>query len=124
MKRFGLFSWLSIAVAMVAAPLGLARAQAPYPGQSIRFIVPYAPGGLPDTVARIAGPRLGDRIGQPVVIENRPGGNGALAATALTGAPADGVESVTAGPERYEQEIAAETERVARVVASAGIKIE
>lgn len=93
MKRCGLFSILMLTItASLVAPFAAAPAgaQAPYPSQTIRFIVPYAPGGLPDTVARIVGQRLSDRIGQPVVIENRAGGNGSLAAAALTGAPADG----------------------------------
>ena len=68
----------------------LARAQAQYPSQTIKFIVPDAPGGLPDTVARIVGQRLSDRLGQPVVVENRAGANGGVAASALAGAPADG----------------------------------
>ena len=67
-----------------------AHAQAPYPNQSVRIIVPYAPGGLPDTVARITGQHLQERIGQSVVIENRAGGGAAAAVTALMGAPADG----------------------------------
>jgi tripartite-type tricarboxylate transporter receptor subunit TctC len=92
MKRFGLGTYVSLmAAAAFLAPLSdPARAQAPYPSQTIKFIVPYAPGGLPDTVARIVGQRLTDRLGQPVVIENRAGGNGSLAAAALTGVPADG----------------------------------
>src|SRR4030088_257710 len=65
------------------------HAQAPYPNQGIRFIVPYAPGGLPDTVARIVGRDLQERIGQSVVVENRAGGGAAAAMSALMGAPAD-----------------------------------
>ena len=67
-----------------------ARGQAPYPSQSIRLIVPYAAGGVPDTVARFVGQRLQERIGQSVVVENRPGGNGSVAAAAIAAAPADG----------------------------------
>ena len=66
------------------------QAQAPYPTQGIKLIVPYAAGGVPDTVARFVAQRLQDRIGQSVVVENRPGGNGSVAAAAITGAPADG----------------------------------
>ena len=65
-------------------------AQAQYPNQSIRFLVPYAPGGLPDTVARITAQHLQTRVGQNVVVENRPGGGAAAAASALMSAPADG----------------------------------
>jgi tripartite-type tricarboxylate transporter receptor subunit TctC len=67
-----------------------AQGQAPYPSQGIRLIVPYAAGGVPDTVARFVGQRLQERIGQSIVVENRPGGNGSVAAAAITGAPADG----------------------------------
>ncbi|MGZ5841801.1 MAG: Bug family tripartite tricarboxylate transporter substrate binding protein [Xanthobacteraceae bacterium] len=79
---------LTFALAALFAPQ--ARAQAPYPNQGIRFIVPYAPGGLPDTVARITAQHLQERIGQSVVVENRAGGGAAAAVTALMGAPADG----------------------------------
>jgi len=81
------------AIAVLAACAWLpwtANAQAPYPNRPIKFIVPYAPGGFPDTVARIVAQRLQDRLGQSVVIENRPGANGAVAASALIGSPADG----------------------------------
>ena len=67
-----------------------AQGQAPYPSQGIRLIVPYAAGGVPDTVARFVGQRLQERIGQSIVVENRPGGNGSVAAAAIAGAPADG----------------------------------
>lgn len=77
------------ALAVLSTPLA-AQSQAPYPNQSIRFIVPFAPGGLPDTVARITAQHLQDRIGQSVVVENRAGGGASAAATALLGAPADG----------------------------------
>ena len=79
----------ALVLAMLVAPLA-AQAQAPYPNQSIRLIVPYAPGGLPDTVARITGQHLQERIGQSVVIENRAGGGAAAAVSALMSAPADG----------------------------------
>ena len=67
-----------------------AQAQSAYPSQSIRFIVPYAAGGLPDTVARITAQHLQERVGQSVVVENRAGGGAAAAMSALLGAPADG----------------------------------
>jgi tripartite-type tricarboxylate transporter receptor subunit TctC len=67
-----------------------AQAQAPYPTQSIKFLVQAAAGGLPDTVARIVARRLQEQLGQSVVVENRPGANGGVAAATLTTAPADG----------------------------------
>ena len=83
---------LRAAFALVLATLmaSHAQAQAPYPNQGIRFIVPYAPGGLPDTVARIVAQHLQERVGQSVVVENRAGGGAAAAVSALMGAPADG----------------------------------
>ena len=68
---------------------GWAVAQ-PYPNQPIRIIVPNPAGGLPDTLSRIVGKRLQERIGQPVVIENRPGANAGIGAAALTASTPDG----------------------------------
>ena len=74
---------------LASLPLSRAWAQS-FPSQQIKFIVPYSPGGLPDTVARIVARKLTERIGQPVVVENRPGANGVVAATAVTSAAPDG----------------------------------
>jgi tripartite-type tricarboxylate transporter receptor subunit TctC len=70
--------------------LGAAQAQQAYPNKPIRFVVPYSAGGLPDTVARIFAQRLGERLGQSVVVENKPGANGVVAAQTLSAAPKDG----------------------------------
>lgn len=69
---------------------GYASAQAAYPNRPIKFVVPYSAGGLPDTVARIFAQRLGDRLGQSVVVDNKPGANGVVAAQMLAASPADG----------------------------------
>jgi tripartite-type tricarboxylate transporter receptor subunit TctC len=61
-----------------------------YPNKPIRWVVPYAPGGLPDTVARIVAQRLQDKLGQGVVIENKPGANGSVAASSLATVAPDG----------------------------------
>jgi tripartite-type tricarboxylate transporter receptor subunit TctC len=84
-----------VTLAAAAAATGLpmaahAQAGGAYPSKSVRFVVPYAPGGLPDTVARIVGQRLGDRLGQSVIVDNRPGANGGVAATVMASSPADG----------------------------------
>lgn len=89
------------AVSSLAAALGWpARAFAqPYPSRPIRLVVPYSPGGLPDTVARLLSQGLQESLGQPVLVENKPGGSGAVAAAALAQAPADGYTFlVTDGP--------------------------
>lgn len=76
---------------LVATPLTV-QAQTPaYPSKPIKLIVPYAPGGLPDTVAREVAQRLTERVGQSVVVDNRPGGNGVVAyQSLLQSSPADG----------------------------------
>lgn len=79
----------SLLAALSLGLTGTAWAQA-YPNRSIRFIVPYSAGGLPDTVARVFAQKLGDRLGQPVVVDNKPGANGVVAAQAMATAPKDG----------------------------------
>jgi len=81
--------FLASIVAAFGLPLA-AQGQSSYPTQGIRLIVPYAPGGVPDTTARLLAQRLQDRIGQTVVVENRAGGNGGVAAAVIAAAPADG----------------------------------
>ena len=65
-------------------------AQTAFPTGPVKLVVPYVPGGLPDTVARILSQRLQTSLGQPVVVENKPGASGAIAASAIAQAPADG----------------------------------
>src|SRR5262245_59626953 len=83
------FAILCILMALLLVPF-TARAQTAYPTRSIKCIVPFPPGGLPDTVARVVARRLQERLGQPVIVENRPGANGGIAAAALATSPADG----------------------------------
>jgi tripartite-type tricarboxylate transporter receptor subunit TctC len=74
--------------ALVAAPR-LGRAQT-YPSRPITLVVFVPAGGAPDIVARVIAQAMSPRLGQPVVIENRPGGGGNLALQAVARAPADG----------------------------------
>ncbi len=80
------------ALALVAGLLAtsLATAQADYPNRAISFVVPYPPGGAADVFARQLGARLAERLGQPVVVENRAGANGNLGSASVVKAPADG----------------------------------
>ena len=88
-----------ISAALLALPLALgasaASAQA-YPSKPIRWLVPYPAGGGADFLARTIGQQLSTQIGQPVVIENKPGGNTAIAASDVARAPADGYTMLSA----------------------------
>jgi tripartite-type tricarboxylate transporter receptor subunit TctC len=79
----------SLCSAALLLPAGQAWAQE-FPSKAIKFIVPFPPGSGTDTSARYFGKKLGEMTGQPVVVENRPGANGFIAAKALLSAPADG----------------------------------
>ena len=80
-------------VALAAA--GPAWPQGPYPNKPIRWIVPYTPGGITDSVTRLVAEKLGERLGQPVVIENRPGANSIVGADFVAKAPPDGYTMLT-----------------------------
>ncbi|SOY63952.1 conserved hypothetical protein; UPF0065 [Cupriavidus taiwanensis] len=79
--------WLALGVAVVAAP---GAAVAAYPDKPIRLIVPAAAGGTTDIASRLVGKRMGELLGQPVVVENRAGGGGIIGAQALRQSAADG----------------------------------
>jgi tripartite-type tricarboxylate transporter receptor subunit TctC len=61
-----------------------------YPTRPVRWIIGFPPGGGADTVARIIGPWLSERLGQPVIIENRPGASTNIAVQAVVNSPPDG----------------------------------
>ncbi|MBL8382330.1 MAG: tripartite tricarboxylate transporter substrate binding protein [Burkholderiales bacterium] len=86
MNRF--IAGLALAAAALV-PLGDAAAQA-YPSRSIRFVVPYPPGGPTDTMARSLSARLSEALGQTVVIDNRPGAGGNVGAEIVAKSAPDG----------------------------------
>ncbi|KAF1071084.1 MAG: hypothetical protein GAK39_01471 [Variovorax sp.] len=79
-------------VAAGTAWLGAATAGAAdtFPSKPVKILVGFSPGGSNDVVARLIAPRLAEGLGQQVLIDNRPGAGGNIAASALLAAPADG----------------------------------
>jgi tripartite-type tricarboxylate transporter receptor subunit TctC len=88
MRRLGRLSL--IYACCIVAPLGPAAAQAPYPSKPIRIIVPYAPGGLTDVVARLYSEQLRQSLGRGVFVENKPGASGIVAIEEMVRARPDG----------------------------------
>ena len=83
------FLHLTAGAAALPAVSRFAWAQA-YPTRPVRIIVGFPPGGPSDILARLIGQRLSERLGQPFIIENRPGATGNIGTEAVTRAPADG----------------------------------
>jgi len=83
---------LTLLAVLAALSLNGAAAQAAdaYPSKPIKLIVPFPPGGPTDIIGRLVGKILGDKLGQPVVIENKPGAGGNLGTDAAAKSPADG----------------------------------
>jgi tripartite-type tricarboxylate transporter receptor subunit TctC len=78
-------------VALMLASVGAVSLHAAgYPEQNIIVIVPFPPGGASDTTARLTGNKLSEIVGKPVIVENRPGANGAIGATTVKQAKPDG----------------------------------
>lgn len=75
------------AVALAATSLSYAQ---PYPSKLVRVVIPFPPGGTLDTLGRALAQKLGEQLGQPIVVENKPGGNGIIGGDIVAKAPADG----------------------------------
>ena len=101
---------LALMVGLLAA-WPAAQSQVPgWPAKPIRLVVTFPPGGSSDAAARIVAPRLAERLGQPVVVDNRPGAGGGVGLELVARAPADGYTIVlasagglTANPSLYKQ---------------------
>lgn len=89
-QRRGLIHAIGAALALAAVP-GIAQTPpSNWPNKPIRYIVPFAPGGTTDILARTIGERLGAALGQPIVVENKPGQGGSIGAAELARSAPDG----------------------------------
>ena len=88
-RLFSIARWIAGAVALGLLAAGPLAAQ-DYPNRPVRMVMPFAPGGPTDVVARIVAQGLGERMGQAVVIENRPGANGIIGTETVAKAEPDG----------------------------------
>jgi len=84
-----------IAALLLALAASLPAAAQTYPTKPIKWIVPYTPGGITDSVTRLVTQKLQDALGQPVVIENKPGANSQIGADLVAKSPPDGYSFVT-----------------------------
>ena len=89
MQRRQWMGWAA-AGALAGGPAAWAQADYPKPGSTLRYIVPFPPGGLTDVMARLLGQQLGQRWGINVVVDNKPGNGGQIGADAAAKAPGDG----------------------------------
>ena len=81
-RRIALFAGTALCAALATAQ--------PYPSKPIRIVVGFVPGGAVDFTARLVGQKLSEALGQPVVVENKTGAGGNIAAEYVARAPADG----------------------------------
>jgi tripartite-type tricarboxylate transporter receptor subunit TctC len=86
---------LALVAAAFALSLAPSAAAQGYPNKPIKWIVPYTPGGITDSVTRLVTAKLAESLGQPVVIENKPGANSQIGADLVAKAPPDGYTFLT-----------------------------
>src|SRR5688572_22675720 len=94
--RLGLQLLPALALAVCVAPCAVAQ-DGPYPSRAIKIVQPSAAGGPSDVLVRLIAEALQERLGQPVVVENRPGAGGVIGADAVVKAPADGYTILSVG---------------------------
>lgn len=89
-RRKATLATLAGAAALAFSVVPTTHAAEAFPSRAVKIVVPYAPGGTNDIVARLVAQKLGESLGQPVIVENKPGASGNLGAEQVARAPADG----------------------------------
>jgi len=90
--------FIRFALLALAALAGQASAQQAYPSHSVKWVVPYPPGGTTDVIARIVAGWLSDKLGQPFLIENKPGGGNNIGVDFVVKSPPDGYTMLLVNP--------------------------
>jgi len=90
MKTLAMAAWMAIATVAVAVWSSVGFAQSAYPNKPIRLIVAFPPGGSTDIIARLVGQKLGERLGQQVIVDNRGGAGGTIGTEIAAKATPDG----------------------------------
>jgi tripartite-type tricarboxylate transporter receptor subunit TctC len=123
--------WWLIALSTVVAIAAPAQAQT-FPSKTIRIIVPYPAGGSIDLTARVIAKNLQDSVGQPVIVENKPGANAAIGIDALMRSDPDGQKVLSAAgldpapnsPTEMRRLIEADLKKWGQLIQAAGLKAE
>ena len=95
-KKPGARALLAVVLLLSAAPLAAQQKGESYPTRPVRWVVPYAAGGLPDTMARVTAARMADSLGQQIVIDNRGGAGGIVGTEIVARAAPDGYTMLVA----------------------------
>ena len=90
-SKQGLLHWVGLLFISIFAFVTPAQAQTAAAGKTIRFVVPFGPGGAGDLTARIVAQKMSESMGQPIVIDNKPGAGGVVATNSVAKAPPDGL---------------------------------